>query len=455
MASAMACDMPDSAKSLCDMAYRAFGRADFATARALADACLELDPGFADGWRLLAEAHTRMGQPSAAIGCLRRLLQGAPDDPDALAALGRTYLDLGRAEEARDVAERACAAAPGDPAPACLLALALSRCGDRPKAQEAFEHVLALDPDHAIAPFELAMLHLSNRAFGLGWPLYERRHVLDPAFLPLDGIPRWTGPSPEGRKLLVTPEGGYGDMIWAARFLPAVQALGAEVHLQVAPALAALFSDLEGVDAFAASAADPEAFDLWCPMLSLPGKLGVTDPARHPPARLHARPMPDDRLTRLLDRGRGRLRVGIIWSGSEDYGNNRHRAARLTAFLPLAELPSVQLYSLQKGPPRAQLAESGVGNLLIETDDCDFAETAATVRALDLVIMTDSAVAHLAGSLGTPVWVLLDANPYWYHGISGEEADWYPSMRYFRQDRPGDWAGVMDRVVRAFTELAG
>jgi hypothetical protein len=165
--------------------------------------------------------------------------------------------------------------------------------------------------------------------------------------------------------------------------------------------------------------------------------------------------MQGGRLTRLLDRGHSRLRVGIIWSGSEDYGNNRHRAARLTDFLRLTELPSVQLYSLQKGPPRAQLAESGVGNLLIDADDCDFAETAALVRALDLVVMTDSAVAHIAGSLGTPVWVLLDANPYWYHGASGEGADWYPSMRYFRQDRPGDWAGVMDRVFCALAELAG
>jgi hypothetical protein len=165
--------------------------------------------------------------------------------------------------------------------------------------------------------------------------------------------------------------------------------------------------------------------------------------------------MEGGRLNRLLDRGRGRLRVGILWSGSEDYGNNRNRAARLADFLPLAELPSVQLYSLQKGTPRVQLAEAGIGNLLIDADDHDFAETAALVRSLDLVIMTDSALAHLAGSLGTPVWVLLDANPHWYHGPSGDRSDWYPSMRYFRQGRPGDWAEVMNRVVRDLAELAG
>jgi Flp pilus assembly protein TadD len=437
------------------MAYRAFGRADFATARALADACLELDPAILDCWRLLAEAHMQEGRHEAAVGCLRRLLLDAPDDLYALEKLARSYLGAGRAREAADVAARACAAAPGEPALTYLSGLALSRSGDGRGAQDAFERALSLDPDHAYAAFELAMLHLSNGAFDRGWPLYERRHALDPAFLACEGVTRWTGQDPRGRKLLVTPEGGNGDMIWAARFLPAARALGAEVHLRVAPALAALLSDLEGVDAFAAPAADPETFDLWCPMLSLPGNVGATDPARYPPARLHARPMEGDRLARLLERGRGRLRVGIVWSGSEDYGNNRHRAARLTDFLPLAELPSVQLYSLQKGAPRAQLLESGLGNLLIDADDHDFAETAALVQALDLVVMTDSALAHLAGSLGTPVWVLLDANPYWYHGRSGDRSDWYPSMRYFRQDRPGDWAGVVNRVVRTLADLAG
>ena len=239
-------------------------------------------------------------------------------------------------------------------------------------------------------------------------------------------------------------------MVWAARFLPAVKALGFEVILQVPAPLGALFCDLHGIDAaIEFNAGDGVDADFWCPILSLPGRLGVTDPTKHPPARLYRQPLPDGRLEHLLERGRGRKRIGIIWSGSITYGNNRHRAAALSDFFPLMELPSVQLYSLQKGPPQADLNDSGVGNLIIDADDYDFAETAALVDKLDLIIMTDSAVAHIAGSLNKPVWVMLDSNPYWYHGVSGPRSAWYPSMRLFRQNRPGDWTGVMQGVIAA------
>ncbi|CAE7559750.1 flbA, partial [Symbiodinium microadriaticum] len=148
------------------------------------------------------------------------------------------------------------------------------------------------------------------------------------------------------------------------------------------------------------------------------------------------------------------MRVGILWSGNVDYGGNADRAARLKDFLPLAELPDVQLYSLQKGPPQRELIESGLGDLIIDCDDHDFAETAALIKALDLIIMTDSAVAHIAGALGTPVWVLLDTFAHWYHGFEGDRSDWYPAMRFFRQSRPRHWQDVIARIRDELKEFS-
>ena len=207
-----------------------------------------------------------------------------------------------------------------------------------------------------------------------------------------------------------------------------------------------LLSALAGVDALVPLDAGEDGFDLYCPLLSLPVHLAVSDAARHPPARLNARRGEAQRWSALLSRAGGRLRVGILWSGSESYANNRHRAAQLTDFLPLLELPSVQLFSLQKGPQQAALREAGLGSLIIETDDCDFSETAALVERLDLVVLTDTALAHLAASLGKPVWLLLDTAPFWLYGKAGEHCPWYPSMRLFRQADAGDWRDVLRRV---------
>ncbi len=418
------------AERLCAMALRAFGRAQFETARVQADACLELDPGHAGAWAVLAEAHLMAGREAAALACFVRLgrLTG---EAEAWARCARLCLELGRWGEAEGFAARASGVSGR-----YLRGLARARGGDAAGALEDFVAVLAEAPDHTAAGYEAAQVHLATRDYAAGWPLFERRQELDPGFVAPEGIARWRGEPVAGRRVLVLPEGGHGDTIWAARFLPVLKARGAEVVLRRRAGLEALFAGLEGVDAVVE---DGAGADLWCPVLSLPGLLGLDDPEAVPPARLTALVPEDGRFERLLGRARGRLKVGILWSGSVTYGNNRHRAARLTDFLPLAELPEVQLYSLQKGSPQAELDESGLGDLVIDADDCDFAETAALAQALDLIVMTDSALGHLAGSLGRPVWLLLDSAPFWYHA-GGESSRWYPSMRFFRQARAGDWS---------------
>lgn len=443
-------DAGPSSASLYEMARREFGRAHLGTARALLDAFLEGNPDHAEAWRLLADTHLNEDREVAAIACLRRALAVEPGDIQTLRDLAVLYLEMGRFAEAVEPVRRASELAPSDPGLTYLLGVAWARNHQAKEALAAFSRVLADQDDHALAAFETAMILLGRGNYSAGWPHFERRHDLDPHHRVPVGPEAWTGPAAAGQQLLVTPEGGFGDMIWAARFLPAAEALGVKVTLMAPPGLGHLFSELEGVDRLVLDADNPGVdADIWCPILSLPARLGVTDPRAFPPARLHRRALPENRLEKLLARGAGRKRVGIQWSGSVTYGNNRHRAAALEDFFPLMESPEIQLYALQKGAPQGDLDECGVGNLIIETDDFDFAETAALVDNLDLIIMTDSALAHIAGSLNRPVWVLLDANPYWYHGMQGDRSPWYPSMRFFRQAKPGDWAGVMAEVVAA------
>jgi hypothetical protein len=151
-----------------------------------------------------------------------------------------------------------------------------------------------------------------------------------------------------------------------------------------------------------------------------------------------------------------RLKVGIVWSGSVTFKANAQRATGLDPFLTFADVPGVQLFSLQKGPRAAELAASGARNFVIDlASHCaDFADTAAAVDLLDLVIMTDSSVAHLAGSLGKPIWNLLCFAPYWLYGVAGSETPWYPSMRLFRQTTAGAWDPVFAAARTALAETA-
>ncbi|ARE41924.1 TPR repeat [Rhodovulum sp. P5] len=434
-----------SAETLYAMALRAYDRAQFDRAKALAEASLELGPDRFEPWVLIADAHLEMGRETAALGALARARALAPGSPEVLARLTHLLGEMGRATAAAETAAAWRAAAPDDCDAALQEALALARAG-APGAADAFDAILAQDPSDDAAAYGAAMLHLGAGNFAHGWPLFERRHGIDPQFAPLP-LPRWTGEALSGKRLLVVPEGGHGDVIWSMRFLPRLADQGAEVRLLERPALSALFAGLEGVAAQCSTL--PDDTDLWVPALSVPVLLGLDAPD---PRAARLTPRPFDGLDALMDRARGRRKIGLIWSGSITYGGNRQRSARLADFLPLVELPNVQLYSLQKGPPQAELSEAGLGDLLIDCHDFDFAETAALVQRLDLVVMTDSAVAHLAGSLGVPVWLLLDRAPFWYFAGTGNHSPWYPSMRLFRQVRQGDWR---DPVAQIRDGLAG
>jgi hypothetical protein len=384
---------------------------------------------------------------AAAAGCFRRALELTPDDASALAGCGLALMALDRPEEGIELHAAAVRAAPEDPFVLFNYGLALRECNRQEEALAAYGQALARIPENAprraTMEWEPVLAALDLGRYAETWPAFELRWKQRIGIERVFAQPRWKGEAFAGKTILVYEEQGYGDTILCARYLPLVKARGGNVIFETKPELHRLFAGMPGVDALAAPGSALPAFDLQCPIMSLPGIFGTHLGSIPPVPELRAAP-PSPEAARLLALGGNRFKVGIIWSGSVTFSRNHKRATTADRFLPFAEIPGVQLYSLQKGAPEQELAACAGRSLVWELGPHlnDFAETASVLKALDLVIMTDSSVAHLAGSLNVPVWNLLNYRPYWLYLKERADSPWYPSMRLIRQPRPGDWDSV-------------
>ncbi|MAS47787.1 MAG: hypothetical protein CL557_10250 [Alphaproteobacteria bacterium] len=428
----------------------AFQREDWPAAAGFYRQALELDPAHGTAWLNLGLCLRRQGHIEAAYGCTLRAQELMPDDPTVLTNLGNILVDLYRAEEAVACHKRAVAQRPDDIRMVRNLILALREAGRFEESLTACDRYLEQEPEHNQVLWERAQALFYLERYPEAWTTFEHRwqRAAIREQLPAD-LAFWQGEDLSGKTILVFEEQGFGDKILCARYIPLLAARGATVTLLCNPALHGLFSTLPGK--VTAEVTEPEAFDYAVAMMSLPGLFG-TDPTREappPPPPLMSKAKLPERLQQRLDAGNGRWKIGIVWSGNPAFYNNSKRAASVEHFLPLAQIPGVQLYSLQKGPNEGDLAQAGGSGLVIELGPYlkNFAQTAAILQQLDLSIMTDSGIAHLAGSLGLPIWNLLHYRPYWLYGSTGETTPWYPSMRLFRQPTPGDWDSVFDAVA--------
>jgi tetratricopeptide (TPR) repeat protein len=328
------------------------------------------------------------------------------------------------------------------------------------EAAACYEEALRLDPDSAGAHFNLAVLQLMRGDFARGWPGFEWR-LRSPAWAlpPLPG-PYWDGSLLGGKTILLFADQGAGDVLQFIRYAPLVKERGGHIVVACDAALMPLLQCGSGIDQCVNRSGPLPAFDVHAALLSLPAILGTTlatIPAQVP--YLKADPT-------LVARWKERLahpsafNVGICWQGNPDHRNDRRRSVPLSAFAPLAGVPGVRLVNLQYGPGRDQLAEMKeqfqVTNWLEQTDpgDSPWVESAALVKALDLIVTVDTAVAHLAGALGMPVWVALPSVVCWRWLLEREDSPWYPTMRLFRQQQPGDWSGVFERIAEALSGMA-
>ena len=402
---------------------------------------LAVAPDFAAAHNNLGNLLRKLGRPLPATDAYRRAVYLTPADPALRYNLGTALLDLDRATEALALFEQATAADPPHVPGFASAGEALLRLGRRREAEAAFRIALALRPDDQAARMGAAVCRLAAGDFPAGWPGFEAR--LDNPFIRA-GLPALPGQRlrPEdlgcvaGKHIVVMAEQGFGDTIQFARYAPLLRARGARVTLLVPPALVRL---LEGVaDVVLAADRRPARWDFLCPMMSLPWVFGTTEETIPAAADLDGAAWP-------FPLPAGGRRLGLAWSGNPGHRLDAERSLPAAALAPLLAVPGWAFHALHREirPDDLPLPDAIIGH---EAALTDFAATAGLIAGLDLVIAVDTAVAHLAGAMAKPVWLLLAANADWRWQERRADTPWYPTARLYRQDG-GGWPAVIARVA--------
>ncbi len=397
-----------------------------------------------------------LGRHDEALAAFDRAVALKPDYAEAYNNRGNAQLELNRLAEALADYERALALKPDFADALVNRGNALHHLGREQEAIASFDRAIALSPELAEAHWNKGLTCLAFGDFERGLQGYEWRWKRDSELKPRDfAQPQWRGEDLQGRTILLHAEQGFGDTIQFIRYLPMVIAKGGRVVLEIPDDLKPLLGRIDGVTAIVRRGDALPPFDLHCPLMSLAGAFGTTlDTIPAPVPYLHA---PAERL----DHWRARLagakapRVGLVWSGKPTHKNDRNRSIPLALLAPLLHMPGITFVSLQKEYRDADLAVLAKMPLLrLDHALADFADTAAAIAALDLVIAVDTAAAHLAGSLGKPLWLLLPAIGDWRWLTERADSPWYPSARLFRQPRIGDWSGAIADVTRELALFA-
>lgn len=419
-----------------------------------------INPAYGSAFNNWGVALLDLGRVPAAEICFRKAIALLPDDPQPINNLAITTRLLGHAAESAALCRQAIVRRPGYHEALNNLANALKDMGDLQGAADAYAEACKLVPENSSYQCNLALALLGLGQYAEGWAAYEsRKKTPELAFAqPRFSQPAWQGQANPGKTLLIYAEQGFGDTLQFCRYATkAAQEKGLHVWLNVPPALARLVRTLPGIDGVVTDGEPLPAFDYHCAMLSLPFafKTGVKD-IPNPGPYLFASDEDQARWrARLADEKITGLKVGLVWSGlprkqSADLTyTDKTRSMTAEAFRPLIDVPNIHFFSLQKigeKPP----ADFPVSDWM---NDCtDFADTAGLVMNLDLVITVDTSVAHLAGALGKPVWVLNRFNGCWRWFKDREDSPWYDTVRLFNQTSYGNWDDVITRVRLALEE---
>ncbi len=413
-----------------------------------------LDPGHAMAWNNMGVLLRRQGKRKAAVACYRRAVANQPDDPSHHSNLGNVLRDLGLLEEAERHSARAVALAPDNAGAHHNYGLVLQDLGRHDEAIAEIDQAIRLDPANVNFRWDRALNMLMAGELARGFAEYEVRWKLPHNPPPNIAAPEWKGEPLDGKTILLWSEQGFGDTLQFVRYAPMVKARGAaQIVLLAQPALVRLLAGAPALDSVVTEGAPSPRFDCHAPLLSLPGLFGTT--LETIPAECPYIKVPASAGASLRRPDRVRLAVGICWAGKPTHKNDQNRTTGLEHFLTLMEEPDIAFYSLQKGPRAADLVTSGTGALVEDLSGRidDFADTARFIQQLDLVITVDTAVAHLAGALGTPVWVVIPAAIDWRWMRGRSDSPWYPSMRLFRQLHPGDWSAPFAEIKAALAEV--
>jgi tetratricopeptide (TPR) repeat protein len=395
--------------------------------------------------------HTQ-GRAARAVESYQNAIRANPQHAGAYNNLGAIFKRQDKLREAIECYERALEFRPDFAEALNNLGNAFQLQSRNAEAMVCYEQTLRIDPDHAQAHYNRSRMLLAGGDFSAGWREYEWRLKCSDLEKQAFAEPRWQGEPLDGRTLLVHAEQGLGDVLQFIRYVPLIAHSGGKILVEVPKALVPLLEQ-SAIPGLVARGVPRQAFDVQVPLMSLPLVCGTTletIPSRVP--YLAAHPQRVEYWHRTLG-GQQSFKVGIAWQGSPTYPGDRFRSIPLAQFAPLAR-QGVELISLQKGPGSQQLTEGVVPFQVRELNNLDeehgsFMDTAAVMKNLDLVVTSDTAIAHLAGALGIPVWVALPFAPDWRWLYQREDSPWYPTMRLFRQTRPDDWPRVFHRMAES------
>jgi len=397
----------------------------------------------------LGNALQALGRFSEAVLCYQEALRLEPDSPEAHNNLGNALRHLGRHDESILRFVEALRLRPDYLQAYVNLGHTLAGALRFEDAAACFTEALRRSPGLAEVHLALAQALLVTGCFEDGWREFEWRWRLPGAPAVTFAEPEWDGAPLEGKTILLWAEQGLGDSLQFVRYTERVAEMGGRVLLECQPSLKRLFKTIVCEDVLAYGSPLP-AFDLQAPLQSLPRILHTTResiPARVPYLRVRPEWRPVWRR-RIGDRPG--LKVGLVWAGNPGHGNNRNRSLAVELLAPLGRVRGVAWYSLQKDPPGG-LPPWPLIDLAPELSD--FADTAAAIDCLDLVITADTAAAHLAGALNKPVWTLIPFVPDYRWLLKREDTPWYPSMRLWRQAEPGGWPAVLERLAASLETL--
>lgn len=434
-----------------DRASEAHRTGRLGEAQQLYTAYLSMQPRDAGMWTNLGVLFRSQGRHDLAVRAHARALDLAPDATAVLQNYANVLTDLGEYAHALRLRDRILALDPADRSQKAMIGKALRGQGKHAAAIAFLQDAIAQYPDYAELHIQLAMSQLADRRYAEGFRSYEWRWQTGELTPRRMDRPKWDGGSLKGKTILVLPEQGFGDAVTFMRFLPVLRRFDpARVLVATEKPVLRLFGALEGADSVGPLPALGD-YDVWTNVMDLcPHHFDVDDTVP-PPTRLYVPQDSHDRARAMTAPHAGRFKVGVVWCGSVTYRGNAFRSFSHRQYLPLLDIPDLQLFSLYKGPELAAYHADGTSAFVIDTasSDRDFADCAAMMQQMDLIVTSDTATAHIAGSLGVPVWTLLHWDAFWLWQHSGATTPWYPTMRLIRQASPRDWDGVFVKVRRA------
>ena len=417
---------------------------------------LNVQPNHAESLHNLGEIACRKRQYDTALQLVGKAVQLVPNHFNYYNTLAVILMALGRGDESYAAVRRSLELNPKLSNAHSNLGICYADKGDLKASIAAFEKSIELDPNNACAHDGLGLSCLMNGDLQRGWREQEwrwRKYDFTPSRYP--DATHWKGEDLHGKRIFLYVEQGFGDVLQFCRYVPLLKERGAEVLFETPTELSALLKTVPGISEFIYAGQPRPVFDYACPLMSVPLWYGTTletIPAQVPYLQ------PDEKLVaewRPFFANETGLKVGIAWAGRPTHSNDLNRSTLLSTFAPLAEVPNVTFYSIQKGPAAVQAAQPPQGMKLIDLSPRleNFDVTAAIIQNLDLVISVDTVVVHLAGAMAKPVWTLLPFCPDWRWMLNRPDSPWYPTMRLFRLPKKGDWGSAMAAVKAQLGEV--